>query len=323
MLKIIIILLFLEICIIPLAISEQTIGKNIITVDDEPGDADYTSIKEALNHSNPGDIIEVYSGTYYERLINISIEAITLRGIAYELGNGTDTGRPFINGEGLFVIISVFAQNVTISGFYMENRGEFATVIVEIRKNAFSCTLSDNSFNYSTMACIQCEASNCKILNNIISHSSIRQGILICEPGSNNTVSGNVISDCEYGIEVWTPGTNNVFEGNRISKCRSIGLNIIGSDDNTVYYNSFEENPLGLFLYSSVGNKIEKNNFINNTQHAYFNWLEFPFRSKWIRNYWGEPRLLPYLIIGRVYFIPWVNFDRRPAQEPYDIPGMT
>jgi hypothetical protein len=35
-------------------------------VDDEPGDADFISIKEAVNSSNPGDTIEVYSGIYYE-----------------------------------------------------------------------------------------------------------------------------------------------------------------------------------------------------------------------------------------------------------------
>jgi hypothetical protein len=44
--------------------------KTIIIVDDE-GDGDYTSIKEALNHANPGDTIEVYSGTYYEYNIYI------------------------------------------------------------------------------------------------------------------------------------------------------------------------------------------------------------------------------------------------------------
>jgi hypothetical protein len=40
-LTIIIILLFIETSIIPLGTSEQIRSKTIITVDDEPGDADY------------------------------------------------------------------------------------------------------------------------------------------------------------------------------------------------------------------------------------------------------------------------------------------
>ncbi|MCK4416200.1 MAG: hypothetical protein KAU84_03520, partial [Thermoplasmatales archaeon] len=50
-----VILLFIGTCIIPSATSELTNSKNIITVDDEPGDADFTSIKEAVDYSSPGD----------------------------------------------------------------------------------------------------------------------------------------------------------------------------------------------------------------------------------------------------------------------------
>ena len=45
-----IILLFIGTCIIPSATSQQPLSRNIITVDDEPGLADYTSIRDALNH---------------------------------------------------------------------------------------------------------------------------------------------------------------------------------------------------------------------------------------------------------------------------------
>ena len=77
---------------IPSATSELTNGKRltngttIITVDDEPGDADFTSIKEAVNSSIPGDTIEVYSGTYLEQGIHIVKDNITLLGISHERG---------------------------------------------------------------------------------------------------------------------------------------------------------------------------------------------------------------------------------------------
>jgi nitrous oxidase accessory protein len=294
--------------------------KTIITVDND-GDGDYTSIKEALNHSYPEDIIEVYSGTYSERLINITMEGITLRGIAHELGNGTDTGMPFVDGGGLFVVISVFTPNVTITGFHMENQGETATVIIEIRENAFNCTISYNNLSNSTGPCIQCDANQCKILNNSISNSNIRQGILIYKPSSQTIISGNHITDCELGIDLWTSGGNHRVERNKISNCREYGLNIIGTEDNTIIQNSFEDNPLALYIDSSSGNRIEKNNFLNNTRDAFFVFgLEIPRHNSWRQNYWSQPRLLPYAIRGNfLFFLPWVQFDLRPALKPYDI----
>jgi len=75
---------------------EKQFTTDVITVDNE-GDGDYTSIKQALNNANPGDIIEVYSGTYYERNITVQTERVTFQGVAYELGSGNDTGKPFIH----------------------------------------------------------------------------------------------------------------------------------------------------------------------------------------------------------------------------------
>jgi len=68
-----------------------------------------------------------------------------------------------------------------------------------------------------------------------------------------------------------------------------------------------------------MSNKIYSNNFINNGRSATFRLLSF--FNKWDGNYWGEPRTLPYPIIGCLgLFIPsWVNFDWHPASEPYDI----
>jgi len=91
-------------CILPTIIgfpfkSEgQAVGE-IIIVDDE-NDGDFVRIKDALNYVNPGDTIEVYSGTYDEHTIIIDKKEITLLGISHELGHGYDTGKPFVNGPG-------------------------------------------------------------------------------------------------------------------------------------------------------------------------------------------------------------------------------
>jgi hypothetical protein len=48
--------------------------------------------------------------------------------------------------------------------------------------------------------------------------------------------------------------------------------------------------------------------------------------NKWNQNYWNQPSILPKIIPGRLGLggrIPFINFDWHPAQEPYDIPGIT
>lgn len=93
---------------------------NIIIVDDE-GDGDYTSIMDAVNNSTHNDTIEVYSGTYVEDDIRIEPTGLTLVGIPYELGTGSDIGRPTIIRKGVQEIFMIKGHNVTIDGFIMED----------------------------------------------------------------------------------------------------------------------------------------------------------------------------------------------------------
>ncbi len=77
----------------------------------------------------------------------------------------------------------------------------------------------------------------------------------------------------------------------------------------------------GIYLWNSSSNTILKNNFLDNQLHATFN----DCKNFWKQNYWNRPRILPELIIGKIHVvwfpikIPWLNFDWRPAKEPYDI----
>jgi parallel beta-helix repeat protein len=294
---------------------------DIIIVDDE-GDGDFIRIQDALNHSNQGDTIEVYSGTYYEFDIYIRIEGIMLKGIPYEHGNGSDTGKPFINGEGKGDLIFIEAKNVIIDGFKIENDGgTLANGIMALRQGADGSTISNNDIAHSTMACIWVKSSNNTIINNNISYSVIRQGIVLRDPCSNCLVSGNVISNVETGILCWD-SNHNTITGNKISKCSRFGLDIAGGEFNTVKGNTFDDNTIGIHLYYGVGSRIKNNNFIDNQIQAHFEYGIPPFwvlLNRWNGNYWGEPRLLPYPIRGVYFFIPWIQFDWFPAKYPYDI----
>ena len=315
-----IILLFVGTCVIPSTTSLQTHGRNIITVDDEPGDADYTSIKEALNHANPGDIIEVFSGTYFEHDIIITLDGISLVGMPYELGNGSDTGKPFINGQGLSDVINIKARTVTISGFRIENRGEGYFCEILVGWGSDGCIISNNTLRYTGNSIILCASNFSKFTNNIIRDAGGLYGILISY--NYNTVSDNIIDHCPRGISFWG-GSFNTITRNRINNCSQFGIDVMNTG-NVIQFNTIENNAYGLHINTAGSSRIKQNNFINNTRQAGFDQnINFILGNRWIQNYWNRPRLLPYPIVGTVFVImPWVQLDWRPAKEPYDIPEM-
>jgi hypothetical protein len=108
-----------------LTISAEILEKNIIgdeiIVDDE-GDGDYSSIQEAIDNANPGDIIKVYSGTYDDILYPDSIiidKSLILEGVSEEYGLGNDSGKPIIDGYNGAILTISEADFVTVDGFQL------------------------------------------------------------------------------------------------------------------------------------------------------------------------------------------------------------
>lgn len=75
-----------------------------------------TSIKSALNHSKPGDILEVHGGTYYENL--------DIRGNVSLVGIPDEKGMPVIDGGGHGSVVVINIDGVSISGFKLTNSGD-------------------------------------------------------------------------------------------------------------------------------------------------------------------------------------------------------
>ena len=97
---------------------DTIIGGEII-VDDE-GDGDYTSIQEAIDNANPGDVIKVYSGTYDDILYPDSIivdKPLTLEGIPEEYGQGSDSGKPVVDGYNGVILTISDVDSVVVTGF--------------------------------------------------------------------------------------------------------------------------------------------------------------------------------------------------------------
>jgi parallel beta-helix repeat protein len=322
-------IIFLFVCSSVIPISgfnlEQSSG-NIITVDNE-GDGDYTSIKQALNNVNPWDTIEVYSGTYFERGIKVEKEGITFQGISHELGNGSDTGKPFIDGEGINYVFMFKAKKVTLDGFHIENGGQPTShnmVVIASDEG----TVSNNELFYSSSTIIWVEKSkNNKIINNNISHSSRGSGIGFYLTSRNHLISGNNISLCEEGILLW--GSNNhTIIGNRITNCSEYGVDFATGDVTIFEGNHIEGNRVGIDLLGSMNVSIKNNNFVDNWQNIFYvtelGWVRKMFKSvKFERNYYDDwIGIGPKPIWGVIWLIPIalvLNIDWHPVRKPYDI----
>ena len=363
-----VIFFFMGTSIVPSIQSEFPSETTIITVDDEPGDADFTSIKEAVNFSSPGDTIEVYSGTYPEDEILIGIDNITLQGISHELGEGNDSGKPFIKGNvSLGEVLRVEASQVLISNFIIENsKGLDSKCIRVLEQNNITisdCIIQTLNEGDSSSSGIYVYGDNIRIINNEISNCNpgIRAGtehpgsltitsnvITDCGTyggiylsGNEQNLSGNIIRRCEKGINIH--GLNNIIFGNDIQSCQAGVSNYEGSN-NIISGNNIELCPIGFLNEWGGGNRIIKNNFKNYN----YSWNEpwwmrqmvvpysFDKKDRWIGNYWdtltgiGSKKILGVIFFGLVISaefglgfvipIPWVEYDRLPARNPYAIP---
>ena len=332
-----IILLFIYLSITPsfahtIEKSYQPSKGATITVDDEPGDADFISIKEALNYSSPGDTIEVYSGIYREDGIRIMKENVSLLGISHELGDGNDSDKPFIKPDGTEVVIIVEASGVIVSNFRIEKLSSSTCITLgadEPSRNQNNNTISDcfilnpygsgifvnrigrdiNIINNTITGCsydgISADSLDFNITGNVIIGIDF-DGIDIGYSGGKN-ISYNYISSCKNGIRM--QGSNNIIYGNDIRSCH-VGILNYGGSKNTIYYNNIEDCPIGFSNEGGGGNRIIKNNF----QECWniFPWFKVSFlnfllnKDKWIGNYWEI----------------WRGIAPKPVPSPKIIPGI-
>ena len=321
---------------LPIVPSEQTSITFVITVDDEPGDADFTSIKDAVNFSKSGDIIKVYSGIYREDGIYIINENVSLLGISHELGNGTDTGKPLIKPDGTAPVITVEASHVLVSNFRIEKLSASTCITLgadEPNRHQNNNTISDCYLltPYGNGIAFTGIGKDITIKNNTItgcrsygiSADSLEftiqsntiigiqyNGIKIAYAREKN-ISSNTISSCGTGIHIYQ-GSNNIIYGNDIRSCHTGILNYLGTN-NKIYTNNIEDCPIGFSNEGGGGNHITHNNF----QECWniLPWFKIGFldfiinKDHWDENYWEiwrsispEPITHPKIIPGIIFF---------------------
>jgi parallel beta-helix repeat protein len=354
-----VIFFFIGTSIVPSIQSEFSYEKNIITVDDEPGDADFTSIKEAVNASSPGDTIEVYSGTYFEQGIHIVTDNITLLGISHELGEGDDSGMPCIKGDGTALVIHVEANHVRVSNLTMENHyalnyTDYSCIMIGLDTVPFNEEFKRHNITISycvirstprpgigigdvgeNISIIHNEIHNCTIgiLSISVTHRfwpilNISGNVItdcsmagIYFDDTRQNISGNTIRRCKIGIVLYPAGTHNIIYGNDIDNCPVAIRSMYGT--NTIIKNNFKN-------YIWLGSWFELDIYLYFPGFGLISYLSQ--KDTWVGNYWdtwtgiSSKNILGKLTIGRYIFyfpifitIPWIEHDWHPAKEPYDI----
>jgi|GEM_PF-5435669 len=193
-------------------------AQNVLLVDDE-GDGDYTTISSAIQNSNSGDIIQVYSGQYCEKIE--LLHSITLEGIPSEYESGEDFGKPIIyTTENVGSLVFVEADCCTITGFDIRPgifEDDFGNNGVALHSKENIVSHCDFSFgNRAILAYVGRQTADCS--GNII-HNNTIQGFTaaIQIEGDNCSIAHNDIENNTFGIHLFD--CSNVFvEQNNFKK---------------------------------------------------------------------------------------------------------
>jgi parallel beta-helix repeat protein len=319
--------------VLPEQVSYPLTTGNILYVGGS-GPNNYTKIQDAINDASHGDTVFVYDSLspYVENIIiNISINLV-----------GENKNTTIIDGNQRDNVIFVTADGVSISGFTIINAGtsldywsgikifgNYTTISYNIiQYNAFGIAIwrrgqkpniytpigniiSNNTICFNTEVGIHLICNNTTITHNVVMNNGFSGIHTIIS--NNNLISENYVTQNKQGISLYSDSHNNIINRNNITYNTRYGIRLIDAKNNIISNNNFFNSP----------GKV----------HASFKYLIWSQAlNKWDGNYWDNFHgQYFYPIMGRfklqnligLGLFPWINVDWNPAQEPYDIPGMT
>jgi len=233
------------------------------------GPGNYTTIQEALDAANTGDIVYVYNGTYYEY--------VTIRKSISLIGENRSTTAIHNTVIGL-PTISVAASWVNVSGFTVTS-DDWSDGISLGSVNNVSIT---NNFLADDRYGITCYLSNDTVISNNIISSNTAEGIFVGAclrlTALDNVMLGNGIGISGEDVEEWTShtiGTSNTVNGKPVYYWKNVvggtvppnaGEVIIGnSTDVVVERQNFTGVGSGVIVGFSSRINITGNSFISNS----------------------------------------------------------
>ena len=296
------------------------------------GPNNYTRIQDAIDNASDGDTVFVYddSSPYFESVvIDKSISLV-----------GEEKNTTIIDGNKKGDVVFINVDGVTISNFSIINSQD-STVCNKagIMINAsytiiFNNIVRNNFFGIASVSVSRYDDSwlYLNVIKNNIVHSNSIGGIWLCKT-RNSSVVNNIVFDNYCGI-LLNDAIHNSIVGNTVTQNTYAGVHLVCSNNNVISENHIINNEcIGIAFIESKKNIISQNNFIDNGRRnaIFLSLIKSIGRNTWDGNYWDNTRLSIYPIFGRIALqqiveigiIPCIQFDWRPAQEPYDIPGMT
>jgi parallel beta-helix repeat protein len=208
-------------------------------------------IQAAIDAAAPGEIIEVQSGIYRERL-NVVRNLILV---------GLDTGKgyPILDAGGNGSAIAIYTDGVIVIGFNLTNcTGTLASGIK---------VFSDNNtiheiFSSSNGIGILLKGAENNIINSCNVTNNIHGGILL-EDSSNNNITDNQVNKNKMGISLTR--SNGTYVERNTAKDNSIGIQLNSSNNNSIADNQVDKNKIGIDLIRSIGTVVERNTAENNS----------------------------------------------------------
>ncbi|MDG6220239.1 MAG: NosD domain-containing protein [Candidatus Thermoplasmatota archaeon] len=137
--------------------------------------------------------------------------------------------------------------------------------------NSHMAVIRNNNFtnNYmGGMELSQCQGA--EITDNEF-HGNGMAGLLLHMYCNHTNIRGNLFISNRFGLNI-SLSWNVDVDGNHIVGNAVDGLGLVESSQSTIYSNTIEENPWGMYVGGSEGNSIYGNIFLNNTKgHAWDN----------------------------------------------------
>ncbi len=244
--------LLCAICLTTLFMLSTGAQAKTITVDDDGG-ADYETIPEAMDAAEDGDTIEVFEGTYTNR--------VEVKKQVNLVGAGAE--KTIIDGDDWHDELVVVSSNwVNISGFTITGGGTSSPGDCTLKLEADNCNISD-CLVFDGYYCIylfdveNCTVSNTSCSSGVEQHSKPVGSGIYQRYGTNNTLENNSCWDNKQGIKIQASG--NTLLGNNCSDNRESGIMLLGNDNVLSGNKASGNGEDGIYLYSTTGTVLEGN----------------------------------------------------------------
>jgi nitrous oxidase accessory protein len=237
-----------------------------------------TTIQQALRIAENGDSILVDAGEYHEKNILIS-KRIFLIGLQH----------PVLNGDHLYEIISIKANDVLVDGFTITHSGissieDFAGIKIY---NSRDVVVRNNILDDTFFGIYSQYGTNCTIEKNTLTAYSKQEqqsgNGIHCWKSDSMRIIANTVSGHRDGI-YFEFVTNSIIWRNTSFNNMRYGLHFMFSNNDAYITNIFKNNGAGVAIMFSHHVKIIKNYFEENWGDAAYGLLLKEIADSYIDN---------------------------------------